>query len=78
MKNMTQVAYCVAEAALWRKIVSGPISDRIFQTLKRPGWKQHSHISLQETISERPGPVQPGRVLALRSGTAQSRGRNPG
>jgi L-aspartate oxidase len=78
VKNMAQVSFCVAEAALWRENSVGAHFRSDFPEAKRPGWKQHSHISLQETISERPEPVQRGRVLALRSGTAQSRGRNPG
>jgi len=42
VKNMVQVAHCVAEAALWRENSVGAHFRSDFPESKRPGWKQHS------------------------------------
>lgn len=61
VKNMIQVARCVAEAALWRENSVGAHYRSDFPEAKRPGWKQHSHLR----VSDRP----------IESGKAKTRGR---
>ncbi len=46
VKNMVQVAHCVAEAALWRENSVGAHYRSDFPGSKRPGWKQHSQVCL--------------------------------
>ncbi|MCS6897952.1 MAG: L-aspartate oxidase [Nitrospira sp.] len=44
VKNMVQVARCVAEAALWRENSVGAHFRSDFPDAKRPGWNRHSEI----------------------------------
>lgn len=44
VKNMVQVAHCIAEAALWRDNSVGAHYRADFPDRRRPGWKQHSQI----------------------------------
>ncbi len=74
-KNMVQVAYCVAESALWRENSVGAHFRSDFSQAKRPGWKQHSQLSLMDGSTERKRPAKQGLVIALRSPGARSRGR---
>ncbi|HSA61441.1 MAG TPA: L-aspartate oxidase [Nitrospiraceae bacterium] len=74
-KNMVQVAYCVAEAALWRENSVGAHFRSDFPEAKRPGWKQHSQLYLTERFAERTGQKKQGLVIALRAAKARSRGR---
>lgn len=76
-KNMIQVAHCVAEAALWRENSVGAHFRSDFPQAKRPGWKQHSQISLNETSTGRKMPAKQGLVIAMQSRKVRLRGRNP-
>ena len=66
VKNMVQVAYCVAEAALWRENSVGAHYRSDFPGSKRPGWKQHSQVSLGSRTTGRTESKTRGRVVALR------------
>ena len=62
VKNMVQVAHCVAEGALWRENSVGAHFRSDFPESNRPGWKLHSHVSLADTTMgsatlEKSGPV---------------------
>ncbi|HET6674617.1 MAG TPA: L-aspartate oxidase [Nitrospiraceae bacterium] len=46
VKNMVQVGRCVADAALWRENSVGAHYRSDVPPGKRPGWKQHSHLSI--------------------------------
>ncbi|MEK6584805.1 MAG: hypothetical protein AABZ24_00560 [Nitrospirota bacterium] len=63
---MVQVAYCVAEAALWRENSVGAHYRSDFPGSKRPGWKQHSQVSLGGRTTGRTESKTRGRVVALR------------
>jgi L-aspartate oxidase len=73
-KNMVQVAYCVAEAALWRENSVGAHFRSDFSQAKRPGWKQHSQMTSAEP-SERKKRVKRGLLLTMPPPKARSRGR---
>jgi L-aspartate oxidase len=51
VKNMVQVAQCIAEAALWRENSVGAHYRSDFPQAKRAGWQQHSRLSIDEGIS---------------------------
>ena len=53
VKNMVQVAQCVAEAALWRENSVGAHYRSDFPETKRVGWQQHSRLSSGEVVSEK-------------------------
>lgn len=74
-KNMVHVAYCVAEAALWRENSVGAHFRSDFPESKRPGWKQHSQLYLTERSTEQTGRTKQGLVIALRDPKRRSRGR---
>ncbi len=55
VKNMVQVGRCVADAALWRENSVGAHYRSDIPPGKRPGWKQHSHLSIAgPTVSGKP------------------------
>lgn len=64
-KNMIQVAYCVAEAALWRENSVGAHFRSDFPHAKAPGWKQHSQIVLEQPIGLK-APGKEGLLIAMR------------
>jgi L-aspartate oxidase len=66
VKNMVQVAQCIAEAALWRENSVGAHYRSDFPQAKRPGWQQHSRLSLGEGISGTPPRKSRGLLLALK------------
>ena len=66
VKNMVQVAQCIAEAALWRENSVGAHYRSDFPQAKRPGWHQHSRLSLGEGISGTPPRKSRGLLLALK------------
>jgi L-aspartate oxidase len=74
-KNMVQVAYCVAEAALWRENSVGAHFRSDFPEAKRPGWKLHSQLYPKERSTEQTGQTKQGLVIALRTPKARSPGR---
>jgi L-aspartate oxidase len=63
-KNMVQVAYCVAEAALWRENSVGAHFRSDFPLAKAPGWRQHSQIVLEPPIG-RKAPGKQGLLIAM-------------
>jgi len=65
VKNMVQVAQCVAEAALWRENSVGAHYRSDFPQAKRIGWQQHSRVSMVDGVSERKVRKARGLVLAL-------------
>lgn len=65
VKNMVQVAQCVAEAALWRENSVGAHYRSDFPQAKRIGWQQHSRVSMVDAFSERKVRKARGLVLAL-------------
>lgn len=67
VKNMVQVARCVAEAALWRENSVGAHYRADFPGSKLPGWKQHSQLCFESRTTGRTEAKTPGRVVALRT-----------
>lgn len=65
VKNMVQVAQCVAEAALWRENSVGAHYRSDFPQAKRPGWQQHSRLSMGERVSGKRTRKSRGLLLAL-------------
>jgi L-aspartate oxidase len=66
VKNMVQVGRCVAEAALWRENSIGAHYRSDVPRGKVPGWKEHSHLSVNNpAVSARP-PKERGVVIAFR------------
>lgn len=51
VRNMVQVARCVAEAALWRENSVGAHYRADFPETKRPGWRFHSATRQAERVS---------------------------
>jgi len=66
VKNMVQVAQCIAEAALWRENSVGAHYRSDFPQAKRPGWQQHSRLSTSEGLSGKKARPSRGLLLALR------------
>lgn len=59
VKNMVQVARCIADAALWRESSVGAHYRSDFPEANRPGWRQHSQLLLaQGPISGIPSNAQ--------------------
>jgi L-aspartate oxidase len=71
VKNMVQVAHCLAESALWRENSVGAHFRSDFPEAKRSGWKQHSQVALGEPAIERERRRGRGIVVPLRPPTAQ-------
>ena len=67
VKNMVQVAHCVAEAALWRENSVGAHYRSDFPGSKRPGWKQHSQLCLGDRTTGRSESKTQWRVVTLRT-----------
>ena len=65
VKNMVQVAHCVAEAALWRENSVGAHYRADYPKPQRPGWKLHSRLRLSEQITDRAGSRKGGKVALL-------------
>jgi L-aspartate oxidase len=51
VKNMVQVAHCIAEAALWRENSVGAHYRADFPDKRRPGWGQHSRVEADVLLS---------------------------
>lgn len=75
VKNMVQVAHCVAEAALWRENSVGAHFRSDIPESKRPGWKQHSQLSVKKSVIGQERQKRSGQVVALQSPKTQSHGR---
>lgn len=67
VKNMIQVARCVAEAALWRENSVGAHYRSDFPEAKRPGWKQHSRLCLADHPTESGESKKRVRGVAVRT-----------
>ncbi|WP_413935603.1 L-aspartate oxidase [Nitrospira sp. BLG_1] len=67
VKNMVQVARCVAEAALWRENSVGAHYRSDFPGTRRPGWKTHSRLRLADRTTERVGLRPRGRLVPRRT-----------
>ena len=67
VKNMVQVARCVAEAALWRENSVGAHYRSDFPGTRRPGWKAHSRLCLTDRVTERVGLRPQGKLVTLRT-----------
>jgi L-aspartate oxidase len=66
VKNMVQVGRCVAEAALWRENSVGAHYRSDMPPGKRPGWKQHSHLSIASPVVSGKPPKERGVVIEFR------------
>jgi L-aspartate oxidase len=66
VKNMVQVAHCVAEAALWRENSVGAHYRSDCPKSQRPGWKLHSRLQLGERVTDQAGSKKRKRVAVLR------------
>lgn len=69
VKNMVQVAQCIAEAALWRENSVGAHYRSDFPQAKRAGWQQHSRLSIDEVISGKRSRKSRGLLLTLQGRT---------
>lgn len=67
VKNMVQVARCVAEAALWRENSVGAHYRSDFPGAQRPGWKAHSRLRLRDRTTEQVGLRPLGKLVSLRT-----------
>ncbi len=67
VKNMVQVARCVAEAALWRENSVGAHYRSDFPGTRRPGWKTHSRLRLTDRTTERVGLRPRGKLVSWRT-----------
>jgi L-aspartate oxidase len=76
VKNMVQVAHCVAEAALWRENSVGAHFRSDIPESRRPGWKQHSQLSVTKSAIGQERQKRSGQVVALRPPKTQLRGRS--
>jgi L-aspartate oxidase len=67
VKNMVQVAHCVAESALWRENSVGAHYRADYPKPQRPGWKLHSRLCLSKSVTDRVGSRKGrGEVVLLR------------
>ncbi|NGZ98172.1 MAG: L-aspartate oxidase [Nitrospira sp. WS110] len=66
VKNMVQVAHCVAEAALWRENSVGAHYRSDYAKPQRPGWKLHSRLRLSEQVTDQAGSPKGGKVALRR------------
>jgi len=69
VKNMVQVAQCIAEAALWRENSVGAHYRSDFPQNKRAGWQQHSRLSIEEGVSGKTPRKSRGLLLELKGRT---------
>ncbi len=65
VKNMVQVAHCVAEAALWRENSVGAHFRSDFPKAKRHGWKLHSQLFPTRLTTDRADWRKQGSVVAM-------------
>ena len=67
VKNMVQVARCVAEAGLWRENSVGAHYRSDFPGRRRPGWKAHSRLRLTDRTTGLVGVRPQGKLVPLRT-----------
>lgn len=67
VKNMVQVARCVAEAALWRENSVGAHYRSDFPGTRRPGWKAHSRLRLTDRTTGLVESRPQGKLMPLRT-----------
>jgi L-aspartate oxidase len=65
VKNMVQVAACVAEAALWRENSVGAHFRSDFPQAQRPGWTHHSQLSVSDVPKRGKETVPRGVVVRM-------------
>ena len=65
VKNMVQVAQCVAEAGLWRENSVGAHYRSDFPETKRVGWQQHSRLVSGEVTTGKTSRKSRGLLLSL-------------
>ncbi len=66
VKNMIQVAQCIAEAALWRENSVGAHYRSDFPQHRGGGWRQHSRVSQEDRPSGTTRSSRKSAVIALR------------
>src|SRR5215470_1317699 len=66
VKNMVQIAQCIAEAALWRENSVGAHYRSDFPEVKRAGWRQHSRLASGEVVIGKTAQKSRGLLLSLR------------
>ncbi len=66
VKNMVQVAHCVAEAALWRENSVGAHYRSDSPKSPRPGWKLHSRLRLGERVTDQMRSRKPRKIAVAR------------
>ncbi|MBM4138129.1 MAG: L-aspartate oxidase [Nitrospira sp.] len=71
IKNMIQMALCIAKSALWRENSVGAHFRSDFSEAKRSGWKHHSHVTLEQLAIEQERRKSRGIVVALRPPVVQ-------
>lgn len=69
VKNMVQIAQCIAEAALWRENSVGAHYRSDFPQERRAGWQQHSRLSIDDGVSGKKPRKSQGLLLELRGRT---------
>ena len=67
VKNMVQVARCVAEAALGRENSVGAHYRSELPGTRAPGWKTHSRLRLSDRTNERVGLRPRGKLMSWRT-----------
>jgi L-aspartate oxidase len=75
VKNMIQVARCIAEAALWRENSVGAHYRADYPEIGGPAWKEHSRLQLRdrnraESVTESERPEGPRSAARSRGKTA--------
>jgi len=71
IKNMIQMALCIAKSALWRENSVGAHFRSDFSEAKQSGWKHHSHVTLEQLAIEQERRKSRGIVVALRPPVVQ-------
>ncbi|WP_447979174.1 L-aspartate oxidase [Candidatus Nitrospira bockiana] len=77
VKNMVQVARCIAEAALWRENSVGAHYRADFPESNRPGWKQHSRLVRADLKDSETTTGRPGAATTVRKATGPTRAELP-
>ncbi len=65
VKNMIQVAFCIAEASLWRQNSVGAHFRADYPSAQRAGWRAHSQVGIDQEVSAARR-TTPAPVIALR------------
>lgn len=68
VKNMVEVAFCIAEASLWRQNSVGAHFRADYPQPQRGGRRTHSQVSMDRMVSGAGSRSRPAPVIALRRG----------